>query len=71
MATLDAADAIGAADAVGAVKAGLLADLVLVRGDPLKDIEAAANVEMTVINGRIYTAAGLLSAPGVGKFYSP
>ncbi|UCG72023.1 MAG: PD40 domain-containing protein [Chromatiales bacterium] len=71
MATLDAAEAIGAGDAVGAIRPGLLADLVLVRGDPLKDIDDAANVEMTVINGRVYTRSGLMSGPGVGKFYSP
>lgn len=71
MATRDAAEAIGAADSVGAIKAGLLADLIVVRGDPLKDVGAAANVEMIIINGRVYTVPGLLAAPGVGKFYSP
>ena len=71
MATRDAAEAIGAADAVGSIRTGLLADLVLVRGDPLKDIDAAANVELIVINGRVFRAANLLSATGVGKFYSP
>jgi hypothetical protein len=71
MATRDAAAAIGAADSLGGIRSGLLADLVLVRGDPLKDIDAAAKVELTVINGRVYRASSLVSASGVGKLYSP
>ena len=40
----DAARAVGAEAELGSVEPGRLADLVLVRGDPLKQIEAAANV---------------------------
>lgn len=71
MATLDAAGAIGAGDVLGSVKAGALADLVLVRGDPLAAIEDAANVELTVIDGRVYRGPQLRSVSGVGNFYSP
>ena len=52
MATLDAASAIGAENVLGSIKAGALADLILVQGDPLKAIEDAANVEMTMDNIR-------------------
>lgn len=71
IATRDAAAAIGAESDLGAIRAGLLADLVLVRGDPLADIEAAANVEATMVNGRLFRSAALLSRGGVGNFYSP
>jgi Tol biopolymer transport system component len=70
MATLDAATAMGAEDSLGAIREGLRADLALVRGDPLKNIEAAANVEIVVIDGRVYRAEALRSAQGVGNFYS-
>jgi len=46
---------------LGSVEAGKLADLVAVRGDPLADLKAAANVELVVKNGNAYTQAQILA----------
>ena len=53
MATINAAEAIGVEDRIGAIEEGKLADLVLINGDPLQDIEALRNVEMVFKEGRI------------------
>ncbi len=38
-----AADALGAGDQLGSVKSGMLADLIVVDGDPIQDIKVLAN----------------------------
>lgn len=74
MATLDAGRALGEGDQLGAIRAGYLADLVIIDGDPLGDIRAVTNVTMTMIRGRPYSRREL-SEPGgrpasVGNFYN-
>jgi imidazolonepropionase-like amidohydrolase len=53
MATINAAEAIGVEDRIGAIEEGKLADLVLINGNPLQDIETLRDVEMVVKEGRI------------------
>ena len=53
MATSDAATALGISDRVGTVEPGKLADLVLVDGDPVSDIEALGRVALVMKEGRI------------------
>ena len=44
---------------IGAIRRGLLADMVLVEGDPLARIEDAAAVRHVLINGLAHTPASL------------
>jgi Tol biopolymer transport system component len=46
---------------LGSVEPGKLADLIVVRGNPLSDLRAAANVEVVLKNGRAYTQAEILA----------
>jgi hypothetical protein len=46
---------------LGSVEPGKLADLIVVRGNPLSDLRAAANVEVVMKNGRAYTQAEILA----------
>ncbi len=61
MATRDAAAALGAQRQLGRIGPGMLADLVLVAGDPLQDITATGQVVATVAAGRLYPRESLLN----------
>ena len=61
MATRDAAAALGAQRQLGRIGPGMLADLVLVAGDPLQDISATGQVVATVAAGRLYPRESLLN----------
>jgi len=52
-ATINAARALVIGDSVGRLDAGMSADFVAVRGDPLRDVAALRNVELVVSRGRI------------------
>ena len=58
-ATLLPAEAFGVASDLGTIEPGKLADLVLVSGDPLRDIKYAANVHSVMKNGRLYSVSDL------------
>jgi imidazolonepropionase-like amidohydrolase len=53
MATSDAATALDISDRVGTIEPGKLADLVLLDGDPLIDVEALGRVDLVLKEGRI------------------
>ncbi len=51
-ATRNGAEYLGIEDRLGTVEAGKTADLVLIKGDPTKDISDMRNVERVLLNGR-------------------
>jgi imidazolonepropionase-like amidohydrolase len=57
--TSDGADFLGAGDDFGRVRPGLRADLVLVDGNPLADVRAAARRSGVVLRGRWIPASDL------------
>ena len=64
-ATINGAAALGVSDKLGSVEAGKLADLVVVRGNPLEDIKAARNIRMVIKDGVVHDPQALLrSAEG-------
>lgn len=54
-ATIHAADLLGVSDR-GRIAAGLLADMIAVRGDPLQDVRTMEDVVFVMKGGRIYTS---------------
>jgi len=52
-ATANAARAVGRAGDLGTLEAGKIGDVIVVAGDPLADIEAMANVQAVVLEGRV------------------
>ncbi len=61
-ATMENARFFGVEDRLGSVEAGKLADLVLVEGDPLRNIEAMRKVRRVMLNGS-WVPTGIESAP--------
>ena len=55
-ATIDPAHYIGMDHAIGSLEVGKLADIIVIDGNPLKDIRQSDNVIYTMINGRLYDA---------------
>ncbi|MGB5512459.1 MAG: amidohydrolase family protein [Woeseiaceae bacterium] len=66
---VNAAAALGADPFLGRIAVGAVADLVLVDGDPLNNIDDSLDVVAVVRNGRFFSVAGLIQrageAPGV------
>jgi imidazolonepropionase-like amidohydrolase len=52
-ATVNAARALGIADSVGAIRAGMVADLVAVAGDPLADVATLQRPLFVMARGRV------------------
>ena len=62
MATINAAHAMHLADALGTIEPGKLADLCIVRGNPLQDIRNTHNVQQVMVRGQLYDAPKLLES---------
>ena len=62
MATINGARAMGLGDRLGTLEAGKLADLFVVRGNPLQDITTTRNVRLVMARGQMHDAAELLAS---------
>ncbi len=60
-ATIEPAKIMGVEDDLGSIERGKLADIVFVNGNPHKKIEEAANVEMVMKNGELFTIDELIA----------
>ena len=56
-ATINGATYIGAGEEIGSLKAGKLADLIVLDKNPLEDIRNSDTVSYTMVNGRLYDTA--------------
>ncbi len=58
-ATWMGARSIGLDHKIGSIQPGMLADLIVVDGDPLTDIQHSENISYTMVNGRLFDARTL------------
>lgn len=59
-ATLYSAEALGVARDLGTLESGKLADMVIVDGDPLKNIKDVLNVHTVIRNGEVFSIEDIL-----------
>lgn len=53
-ATVNGAELLGLSDRVGSIREGALADIIAVKGDPLKDVTVLERVAFVMKSGRVY-----------------
>ena len=58
-ATINGAKYLGMAHQIGSLKAGKLADLIILDANPLDNIQNTEQVKYTMVNGRLYDAASM------------
>lgn len=70
-ATLGAEEYLGRTDRLGTIARGKLADMVLVAGDPTRDISAIRQPRMVMKGGTIYLPSEIYTALGIKPFAAP
>lgn len=72
-ATINPAQSLGFGNSLGSIKAGKLADLLVLSSNPLDDIRNTESIEYTMVNGRLFNAATMNEEGNHprprGKFY--
>jgi Tol biopolymer transport system component len=58
--TVEPAKVMGVLDQLGTIQPGMVADMDIIHGDPLQDIETIANDDYVMQNGRLFTQAQLI-----------
>jgi imidazolonepropionase-like amidohydrolase len=58
--TINGAKVLGKDDTLGSIESGKMADLVLLNGNPLKDISALKNIEYVIKGGELHTPTSLI-----------
>ena len=53
---------MGLGDELGSIKVGKLADLVIVRGNPLLDVRVARDIEYVIARGRAHSTEELFAS---------
>ncbi len=56
-ATINGAEYLGMDHQIGSIRVGKLADLIVIDGNPLANLQDSENVQYTMVNGRLYDAA--------------
>jgi imidazolonepropionase-like amidohydrolase len=62
MATINGARALRMADILGSIEPGKLADLFVVRGNPLQDITVTRRTRLAMVGGALHETAALFAA---------
>jgi imidazolonepropionase-like amidohydrolase len=65
MATLTPAQVMGVTKDLGIIAAGKLADMVLIDGDPAKNIRDTRNITTVIKGGKVYDPAAIEKALGI------
>ena len=60
--TINAAHALQVSDQLGSIEVGKLADLVIVKGNPLENITAAREIQVVLKAGAVYDPKALLKS---------
>jgi Tol biopolymer transport system component len=66
-ATVEPAKIMGVLNRLGTIQAGMIADMDIIHGNPLKDIETIANDDYVMQNGNLYTPQQLIGPYGSGS----
>ncbi len=56
---------------MGSITPGKLADLILLEGDPIKDISAIRRINLVMKEGVVYYPAEIQNATGIRPFAAP
>lgn len=65
-ATLNAVRGFGKEQDYGSIEKGKIADIILLAGDPVKDLQVLGNVEMTIHRGKVFTPGELVPVTAEG-----